>query len=193
MKPRIQEKYSEEVIRFQGALKGQKKASVFGGQEYSNVMLLPKLSKIVVNTSLKEGISNSKIIERAVVELELITGQKAIKTKARRSIANFKLREGNELGAKVTLRRDHMWEFFDRLVSVAIPRIRDFQGINPNGFDGRGNYTLGITEQIIFPEIRYDEIMKVSGMNITFVTTASTDDEARSMLKFLGMPFRSAK
>ena len=193
MKPRIQEKYSEEVSRFQGALKGQEKASVFGDQEYSNVMLLPKLSKIVVNTSLKEGISNSKIIERAVVELELITGQKAIKTKARRSIANFKLREGNELGAKVTLRRDHMWEFFDRLVSVAIPRIRDFQGINPNGFDGRGNYTLGITEQIIFPEIRYDEIMKVSGMNITFVTTASTDDEARSMLKFLGMPFRSAK
>jgi large subunit ribosomal protein L5 len=193
MKPRIQEKYSEEVSRFQGALKGQEKASVFGNQEYSNVMLLPKLSKIVVNTSLKEGISNSKIIERAVVELELITGQKAIKTKARRSIANFKLREGNELGAKVTLRRDHMWEFFDRLVSVAIPRIRDFQGINPNGFDGRGNYTLGITEQIIFPEIRYDEVMKVSGMNITFVTTASTDDEARSMLKFLGMPFRSAK
>jgi large subunit ribosomal protein L5 len=193
MKPRIQEKYSEEVSRFQGALKGQEKASVFGDQEYSNVMLLPKLSKIVVNTSLKEGISNSKIIERAVVELELITGQKAIKTKARRSIANFKLREGNELGAKVTLRRDHMWEFFDRLVSVAIPRIRDFQGINPNGFDGRGNYTLGITEQIIFPEIRYDEVMKVSGMNITFVTTASTDDEARSMLKFLGMPFRSAK
>jgi large subunit ribosomal protein L5 len=193
MKPRIQEKYSEEVSRFQGALKGQEKASVFGDQEYSNVMLLPKLSKIVVNTSLKEGISNSKIIERAVVELELITGQKAIKTKARRSIANFKLREGNELGAKVTLRRDHMWEFFDRLVSVAMPRIRDFQGINPNGFDGRGNYTLGITEQIIFPEIRYDEVMKVSGMNITFVTTASTDDEARSMLKFLGMPFRSAK
>ena len=193
MKPRIQEKYSEEVSRFQGALKGQEKASVFGDQEYSNVMLLPKLSKIVVNTSLKEGISNSKIIERAVVELELITGQKAIKTKARRSIANFKLREGNELGAKVTLRRDHMWEFFDRLVSVAIPRIRDFQGISPNGFDGRGNYTLGITEQIIFPEIRYDEVMKVSGMNITFVTTASTDDEARSMLKFLGMPFRSAK
>ena len=193
MKPRIQVKYSEEVARFQGALKGQEKATVFNDQEYSNVMLLPKLSKIVINTSLKEGISNSKLIERAVVELELITGQKAIKTKARRSIANFKLREGNELGAKVTLRRAHMWEFFDRLVSVAIPRIRDFQGINPSGFDGRGNYTLGVTEQIIFPEIRYDEVMKVSGMNITFVTTASNDDEARSMLKFLGMPFRSAK
>ena len=193
MKPRIEVKYNEEVARYQGALKGNDKAVVFDDQEYSNVMLLPKLSKIVINTSLKEGISNSKLIERAVVELELITGQKAIKTKARRSIANFKLREGNELGAKVTLRRAHMWEFFDRLVSVAIPRIRDFQGINPNGFDGRGNYTLGVTEQIIFPEIRYDEVMKVSGMNITFVTTASNDDEARSMLKFLGMPFRSAK
>lgn len=193
MKPRIEVKYNEEVARYQGALKGNDKAVVFDDQEYSNVMLLPKLSKIVINTSLKEGISNSKLIERAVVELELITGQKAIKTKARRSIANFKLREGNELGAKVTLRRAHMWEFFDRLVSVAIPRIRDFQGINPNGFDGRGNYTLGVTEQIIFPEIRYDEVMKVSGMNITFVTTASNDDEARSMLKFLGMPFRSTK
>ena len=193
MRPRIEVKYKEEVARYQSALKGNDKALVFGDQEYSNVMLLPKLSKIVINTSLKEGISNSKRIERAVVELELITGQKAIKTKARRSIANFKLREGNELGAKVTLRRAHMWEFFDRLVSVAIPRIRDFQGINPSGFDGRGNYTLGVTEQIIFPEIRYDEVMKVSGMNITFVTTASNDDEARSMLKFLGMPFRSAK
>ncbi|MEC8276530.1 MAG: 50S ribosomal protein L5 [Myxococcota bacterium] len=193
MRPRIEVKYKEEVARYQSALKGNDKALVFGDQEYSNVMLLPKLSKIVINTSLKEGISNSKLIERAVVELELITGQKAIKTKARRSIANFKLREGNELGAKVTLRRAHMWEFFDRLVSVAIPRIRDFQGINPSGFDGRGNYTLGVTEQIIFPEIRYDEVMKVSGMNITFVTTASNDDEARSMLKFLGMPFRSAK
>lgn len=193
MQPRIQIKYKNEVQRYQGALKGQEKAEVFGDLNYSNVMLLPKLSKIVVNTCLKEAITNSKLIQSAAHELELITGQKAIITKARRSIANFKLREGNDLGAKITLRRAHMWEFFDRLVSIAIPRIRDFQGINPNAFDGRGNYTLGITEQIIFPEIRYDEIKKVSGMNITFVTTASTDDEARSLLKFLGMPFRDEK
>ena len=193
MNPRIHVKLKEEVSRFQSELSGKESALAFDTQEYVNVMQLPTLSKIVINTSIKEAITNVKLLEAAIDELQKITGQKAIMTKARRSIANFKLREGMPLGAKVTLRKAHMWEFFDRLVSIAIPRIRDFQGINPNGFDGRGNYTLGITEQIVFPEITYDSIKKTSGMNITFVTTATNDDEARALLKFLGMPFRSAQ
>lgn len=193
MNPRIHVKLKEEVSRFQSELSGKKSALAFDTQEYVNVMQLPTLSKIVINTSIKEAITNVKLLEAAIDELQKITGQKAVMTKARRSIANFKLREGMPLGAKVTLRKAHMWEFFDRLVSIAIPRIRDFQGINPNGFDGRGNYTLGITEQIVFPEITYDSIKKTSGMNITFVTTATNDDEARALLKFLGMPFRSVQ
>ncbi len=158
---------------------------------YGNPMRVPRLTKIVVNTSMKEAIQNVKLLDAAAEELALITGQKAVIRKARRSIANFKLREGMPIGAKVTLRGDRMWEFLERLISVSIPRIRDFRGLNPNGFDGRGNYSMGITEQIIFPEIEYDKVKKVNGMNIAMVTTASTDEEARGLLRLLGMPFAS--
>lgn len=157
---------------------------------YKNPMQIPRLNKIVVNTSIKEAITNVKVLEAAADEIALITGQKPIIRKARRSIAGFKLREGMPIGAKVTLRRNQMWEFLDRLVTVAIPRIRDFRGLNPNGFDGRGNYSLGLTEQIIFPEIDYDKVKRISGMNITFVTSAPTDAEGRALLRHLGMPFR---
>jgi large subunit ribosomal protein L5 len=158
---------------------------------YKNVMQVPRLSKIVVNTSMKEAIQNVKLLEAAAAEVTLVTGQKAVVQRARRSIANFKLREGMPIGAKVTLRGTKMWEFLDRLVTVAIPRIRDFRGLDPNGFDGRGNYNMGITEQIVFPEIEYDQIKRINGMNITFVTTAGSDDEARELLRLLGVPFRS--
>lgn len=157
---------------------------------YSNVMQVPRLQKIVLNTSLKEGISDIKKLERASDELTQITGQKAIVRRARKSIANFKLRAGMPIGAMVTLRREQMFEFLDRLITIAIPRIRDFRGISPKSFDGRGNYSFGIVEQIIFPEINYDKVDRVTGMNITFVTTARTDQEARALLTQLGMPFR---
>lgn len=157
---------------------------------YRNVMEIPKLQKIVLNVSLKEAISNSKVLDVAVNELSVITGQKAVIRKARKSIANFKLREGMPIGAKVTLRGARMWEFLDRLISVAIPRIRDFRGLSPDGFDGRGNYSMGITEQIVFPEIEYDKVQKITGMNISFVSSAKSDNEARALLKQLGMPFR---
>jgi large subunit ribosomal protein L5 len=139
---------------------------------------------------MREAIQNVKLLESAATELSLITGQKAVIQKARKSIANFKLREGMPIGAKVTLRGVKMWEFLDRLVTVAIPRIRDFRGLDPNGFDGRGNYSMGITEQIVFPEIEYDQVKRINGMNITFVTSAGTDDEGRELLRLLGMPFR---
>jgi large subunit ribosomal protein L5 len=139
---------------------------------------------------MREAIQNVKLLESAALELSLITGQKAVIQKARKSIANFKLREGMPIGAKVTLRGVKMWEFLDRLVTVAIPRIRDFRGLDPNGFDGRGNYSMGITEQIVFPEIEYDQVKRINGMNITFVTSAGTDDEGRELLRLLGMPFR---
>lgn len=158
--------------------------------QYGNVMQVPRLTKIVVNTSMKEAIQNVKLLESAANEISLITGQKAVIQRARRSIANFKLREGMPIGAKVTLRGTKMWEFLDRLVTVAIPRIRDFRGLDPKGFDGRGNFNMGITEQIVFPEIEYDQIKRINGMNITFVTTAGTDDEARELLRLLGVPFR---
>jgi large subunit ribosomal protein L5 len=158
---------------------------------YKNPMQIPRLNKIVVNTSIKEAITNVKVLDAAAGEIALITGQKPIIRKARKSIAGFKLREGMPIGAKVTLRRTQMWEFLDRLVTVAIPRIRDFRGLNPNGFDGRGNYSLGLTEQIIFPEIDYDKVKRVNGMNISFVTSAPTDAEGRALLRSLGMPFRS--
>jgi large subunit ribosomal protein L5 len=158
--------------------------------QYRNVMQVPRMTKIVVNTSMKEAIQNVKLLDSAAAELTLITGQKAVIRRARRSIANFKLREGMPIGAKVTLRGAMMWEFLDRLVTVAIPRIRDFRGLNPKGFDGRGNFNMGITEQIVFPEIEYDQVKRINGMNITFVTTAGTDDEARELLRLLGMPFR---
>lgn len=157
---------------------------------YKNPMQIPRLNKIVVNTSIKEAITNVKVLDAAAAEIALITGQKPIIRKARRSIATFKLREGMPIGAKVTLRQTKMWEFLDRLVTVAIPRIRDFRGLNPNGFDGRGNYSLGLTEQIIFPEIDYDMVKRVNGMNISFVTSAPTDAEGRALLRSLGMPFR---
>lgn len=179
MQARIHEYYKNEVI-----------AKLTKDFSYSNVMMVPRLSKIVLNTSIKDAIQNSKLIDAAAKELTLIAGQKAVVTRARKSIANFKLREGMPIGAKVTLRGRQMWEFFDRLTSVAMPRIRDFRGLNPNGFDGRGNYNMGILEQIIFPEINYDDIKRINGMNITFVTTANTDDEAYALLKALGMPLQ---
>ena len=157
---------------------------------YENPMLVPKLQKIVVNTSIKEATSNAKLIESAAEELTLLTGQKAIIRKAKKSIANFKLREGMAIGAKVTLRGAQMWYFLERLISIAIPRIRDFHGVSPTGFDGRGNYSLGLAEQLIFPELDYDKVTRVSGMNITFVTNARTDREALALLRRLGMPFR---
>ncbi len=179
MEPRRRQRYFEEVVP---ALQEQ--------FAYSNSMQLPRLEKIVLNVSLKEAITNRKVLDKAAEELSTITGQKAVIRFARRSIANFKLREGMPIGVKVTLRRAHMWEFLDRLISVAIPRVRDFRGLDPNGFDGRGNYSMGITEQIVFPEIDYDKVQRITGMNITMVTTAKTDAEGRALLKALGMPFR---
>ena len=157
--------------------------------EYKNVMQVPKLAKIVVNMGIGEAKENSKVLDAAVAELETITGQKAVTTKAKNSIANFKLREGMPIGCKVTLRGDKMYEFLDRLVNLALPRVRDFRGVNPNAFDGRGNYALGIKEQLIFPEIEYDKVDKVRGMDIIFVTTANTDEEARELLTQFNMPF----
>ena len=179
MQPRMKTMYREEVA-----------AGLLAKFQYGNVMQVPRLTKIVVNTSMKEAIQNVKLLDSAAAEITLITGQKAVIRRARRSIANFKLREGMPIGAKVTLRGAKMWEFLDRLVTVAIPRIRDFRGLDPKGFDGRGNFNMGITEQIVFPEIEYDQVKRINGMNITFVTTAGTDDEARELLRLLGVPFR---
>lgn len=156
---------------------------------YKSVMQIPKIDKIVVNCGCGEARDNSKVLEAVVGDLTKITGQKAIITKAKKSVANFKLREGMPIGAKVTLRGDRMWEFLDRLFNVALPRVRDFRGINPNSFDGRGNYNMGIREQLIFPEIDYDKVDKVRGMDICFVTTAKTDEEAREFLSLMGAPF----
>jgi large subunit ribosomal protein L5 len=157
---------------------------------YSSVMETPRLEKIVVSMGVGEAKENKKFLDAAIDELTLITGQKAVKTKAKKSIANFKIREGQEIGAKVTLRGAMMWEFLDRLVNVALPRVKDFRGINQNAFDGHGNYSLGITEQIIFPEIDFDKIERVAGLNIVIVTTAKTDAEAKAFLSKFGMPFR---
>jgi len=157
---------------------------------YGNVMQIPRLEKIVLNTSLKEAVQNVKVLETAAEELSLITGQKAQIRRARKSIANFKLRENVAIGARVTLRGRRMWEFLDRLIHISLPRVRDFRGINPRGFDGRGNYSFGVTEQIIFPEINYDRVNKVTGMNLSFVTTATNDTEGRALLRHLGLPFR---
>ena len=156
---------------------------------YKSVMQIPRLDKIVVNCGCGEARENSKVLEAVVGDLTKITGQKAIITKAKKSVANFKLREEMPIGAKVTLRGDRMWEFLDRLFNVALPRVRDFRGINPNSFDGRGNYALGIKEQLIFPEIEYDKIDKIRGMDIVFCTTANTDEEARELLTLIGAPF----
>lgn len=176
--PNFKKKYLEEVA-----------PALMKERGYSSVMQIPKLSKIVVSVGCGDAVENKKILEATVKELEQICGQHVVKTKARKSIANFKLREGQEIGAMVTLRGDNMWFFLERLVCVALPRVKDFRGINPNAFDGRGNYSLGITEQIIFPEIDFDKIEKISGMNIAFVTTANSDEEGYDLLKKLGMPF----
>ena len=156
---------------------------------YKNIMEVPKLDKIVVNMGVGEAKENAKVLESAVKDLEIISGQKAVITKAKKSIANFKIREGMSIGCKVTLRGEKMYNFLDRLVNLALPRVRDFRGVNPNSFDGRGNYSLGIKEQLIFPEIEYDKIDKVRGMDVIFVTTAKTDEEARELLRLFNMPF----
>lgn len=158
--------------------------------EYSNVMQVPKLDKIVINMGVGEAKDNAKVLDAAVKDLEIIAGQKVVVTRAKKSVANFKLREGMPIGCKVTLRGDKMYEFMDRLVNLALPRVRDFRGVNPDAFDGRGNYALGIKEQLIFPEIEYDKVDKVRGMDIIFVTTAQTDEEARELLRLFGMPFK---
>ena len=157
--------------------------------EYKSVMQIPKLEKVVVNVGAGDARENSKVIDSIINDLSLITGQKAIPTYAKKSVANFKLREGMKIGAKVTLRGSRMYEFVDRLFSLALPRVRDFKGINPDGFDGRGNYSLGLKEQLIFPEIEYEKVDKIRGMDIAFVTTAGTDEEARELLALLGAPF----
>ena len=157
--------------------------------EYKNIMQVPKLDKIVINMGVGEAKDNAKLLEAAIKDLETISGQKAIVTKAKKSVANFKLREGMPIGCKVTLRGEKMYEFADRLINLALPRVRDFRGINPNAFDGRGNYALGIKEQLIFPEIEYDKVDKVRGMDVIFVTTAKTDEEARELLTLFGMSF----
>ncbi|MEL3912344.1 50S ribosomal protein L5 [Treponema pedis] len=157
---------------------------------YTTVMQIPRLKKVVVSMGVGVALTNRKLLDAAVTDLEIITGQKAVKTKAKKSIANFKLREGNEVGAMVTLRGARMYEFLDRFINVALPRIKDFRGVNPNGFDGRGNYSVGITEQIIFPEIDFDKIERISGLNVNVVTSAKTDQEARALLAKFGMPFR---
>jgi len=158
---------------------------------YKNRMQVPKLDKIVVNMGVGEAIQNIKALESAVADLSMIVGQKPVITKARKSIATFKLRQGMSIGCRVTLRGDMMYEFFDRLVNVALPRVRDFRGISPKSFDGRGNFAIGLKEQIIFPEIDYDKIDKIRGMNIVIATTAKTDEEARQLLRFMGLPFRN--
>lgn len=179
--PRLKEKYHKEVV---GSLMKE-----FG---YTNQMQVPQLKKIVVNMGLGEAVQNPKAIEVAVEELRMITGQQPIVTRARLSIAGFKLREGMRIGCCVTLRQDRMYDFLERLISVALPRVRDFRGVSLKAFDGKGNYSMGLREQIIFPEINYDKIDKIRGFNITIVTSAKTDDEGRSLLRHLGMPFRRA-
>lgn len=158
--------------------------------DVSNVMEVPRISKVVVNIGVGEAIDNAKALDAAVIDLTKITGQKVVITKARKSIANFKLREGKPIGVKVTLRGERMWDFLDRLMNIALPRTRDFRGVSADTFDGRGNYTLGMREQLVFPEIDYDQIDKIRGLEVTIVTTAKTDDAARQMLKLLGMPFK---
>lgn len=176
--PRIKEKYLNDIVP---ALKEK--------FQYSSVMQVPKLTKIVLNKGIGAAVADKKLVDQGVEELSLITGQKAVATKAKIAVSNFKLREGMPIGAKVTLRGERMYEFLDRLMTVALPRVRDFKGISDKGFDGRGNYTLGVTEQIIFPEISIEKVNRISGMDITFVTTAQTDEESYALLKAFGMPF----
>ena len=176
--PRLKTKYTEEVA-----------PALMKKFEYKSSMQIPKMDKITVNVGAGEARDNAKVLDAVVADLMKITGQKPVVTKAKKSVANFKLREGMNIGAKVTLRGDRMWEFMDRLFGIALPRVRDFRGINPNGFDGRGNYAMGVKEQLIFPEIEYDKIDKIRGMDIVFTTTATTDEEARELLALMGAPF----
>ncbi len=178
--PRLRKKYTDEVV--------PQLMKDFG---FKNVMQVPKLERIVVNMGLGEAVQNAKLIESATEELSAITGRKPVVTRAKKSIATFKLREGMPIGVMVTLRGEQMYDFLDRLVALALPRTRDFKGISPKAFDGRGNYTLGIREQIVFPEINYDKVDRIKGLNVTFVTTAKTDEQGRALLKSLGMPFRN--
>jgi len=178
--PRLRNKYKDEIV--------PQLMKDFG---FKNIMQVPKLERIVVNMGLGEAVQNAKLIESAAEELKAITGRKPVITRAKKSIASFKLREGMPIGVMVTLRGEQMYDFLDRLVSIALPRTRDFKGISPKAFDGRGNYTLGIREQIVFPEINYDKIDRIKGMNVTLVTTAETDEQGCALLKSLGMPFRN--
>ena len=178
---RLKEKYQNEAI---SALKKE-----FG---YSNVMAVPKIEKVVVNMGLGEATGNAKIIDTGADEIARVTGQKPVVRRARKSVAQFKVRQGQPIGTMVTLRGDRMWEFLDRLVSIALPRVRDFKGVSPKGFDGRGNYTLGLRDQLLFPEIDYMKVDKARGMNVSVVTTAKTDQEGRKLLQFIGMPFRQS-
>lgn len=178
MSSRLKDMYKSEIV--------DAMVKKFG---YKNIMEVPKLEKIVINMGVGEAKENAKVLESAVSDMETITGQKAVITKAKHSIANFKIREGQSIGCKTTLRGDKMYEFLDRLVNLALPRVRDFRGVSANSFDGRGNYALGIKEQIIFPEIEYDKVDKVRGMDVIFVTTAKTDEEARELLRLFNMPF----
>ncbi|MFK7953618.1 MAG: 50S ribosomal protein L5 [Ekhidna sp.] len=180
--PRLKEKYTKEIV-----------AELKDKFQYNSVMQVPKLTKIAINKGIGQAVSDKKMVDTGVAELTTITGQQAVPTIAKKSVSNFKLREGMPIGAKVTLRGDRMYEFLDRLTTVALPRVRDFKGIKERGFDGRGNYTLGVQEQIIFPEISIDKIKQISGMDITFVTTANSDEESLALLKAFGMPFTSKK
>ncbi|MDK2804455.1 large subunit ribosomal protein L5 [Acetoanaerobium noterae] len=178
MASRLKVKYDQEIIK-----------ALMEKFNYSNVMEVPKLEKVIINMGIGEAKDNAKILDVAIAELEKIAGQKAVTTKSRKSVANFKIREGMPIGAKVTLRGDNMYYFVDKLVNISLPRVRDFRGVSKDAFDGRGNYALGIKEQLIFPEIEYDKVDKVRGMDIIFVTTAKTDEEARELLRLIGMPF----
>jgi len=179
MVPRLKERYDKEIV-----------PALIKTLALENVMQAPKVEKVVLNIGLGEALENAKALDNAVENMTIIAGQKPVVTKARKSIANFKLREGRAIGVKVTLRGERMWSFLDRLMSIALPRVRDFRGVSPNSFDGRGNYTLGFREQLVFPEIEYDKIDQIRGFEVTIVTTARTDDEGRALLTLLGMPFK---
>ena len=176
----IQKRYREEIV-----------PAMMKTFNYRNVMQVPRLEKVVINMGLGEALENARILDTSIEELSRITGQRPVLTRARKSIANFKLREGNPIGCRVTLRKKRMYDFMYRLLNIALPRVRDFKGVSPRGFDGRGNYTLGIREQLIFPEVKYDDVEKIKGMNITIVTSAKTDEEARELLDLIGVPFRN--
>ncbi len=180
--PRLKVKYQEEV-----------KKALMEKFQYSSVMQIPRIEKVCINQGVGAATQDKKLVEHALNEMTMISGQKAVPTKAKKSVSNFKLRDGMTIGARVTLRNERMWEFLDRLISVALPRVRDFRGINDKSFDGRGNYSMGITEQIIFPEINIDRVNKITGMDITFVTSADTDAEALELLKLIGLPFKNQR